>query len=122
MGGIDTKITDDALTWHMTRSGHFSFVKIEEIIKTAKPHDKSLAVNITTGRDGYMGWMGAGGSIFNWHPELEIGFGYVPFDLIIVDMANKRPARLQEIVVECVKGTYVEQARDEGGCSTCTTF
>jgi hypothetical protein len=68
-------------------------------MKTTKPHNKSVAVNLHTGRAGYMGWMGAGGSVFNWYPELEIGFGYVPFELIIIDMVNKRPARLQEIVV-----------------------
>ena len=27
------------------------------------------------GRDGYMGWMGFGGSVFQWHPELAIGGG-----------------------------------------------
>ena len=31
-------------------------------------------------RDGFIGWMGAGGSILQWHPELKIGFGYNPFD------------------------------------------
>ena len=38
------------------------------------------------------GWMGMGGSVFNWHPALEIGFGYVPFDCIVIDMVNKRGA------------------------------
>ena len=25
------------------------------------------------GRSGYVGWMGFGGSVFQWHPELKIG-------------------------------------------------
>ena len=27
----------------------------------------------TTGRDGFYGWMGFGGSVFQWNPELKIG-------------------------------------------------
>ena len=30
------------------------------------------------GRDGYYGWFGYGGSVFQWHPDLRIGFGYTP--------------------------------------------
>lgn len=26
--------------------------------------------------DGYLGWMGYGGSVFLWHPVEEIGFSY----------------------------------------------
>merc|ERR1712037_344698 len=29
-------------------------------------------------RDGYYGWIGYGGSVFQWHPKLKIGFAYVP--------------------------------------------
>ena len=29
---------------------------------------------LNQGREGFIGWMGLGGSIFQWHPELEIGF------------------------------------------------
>ena len=28
----------------------------------------------TTGRDGFYGWMGFGGSVFQWNPELKIGY------------------------------------------------
>ena len=27
-------------------------------------------------REGYYGWLGYGGSVFQWHPELKIGFAY----------------------------------------------
>ena len=30
--------------------------------------------------------MGLGGSIFQWHPELEIGFAFVPTSLHILDL------------------------------------
>ena len=45
-------------------------------------------------REGFIGWVGEGGSVFQWHPELRIGFGYVPFDLNFHDLTNKRGARL----------------------------
>ena len=54
------------------------------------------------GREGFIGWMGFGGSVMQWHPELKIGFGYVPFDLNILDRKNVRGAELQRIVKECV--------------------
>ena len=54
------------------------------------------------GREGFIGQMGFGGSVIQWHPELKIGFGYVPFDLNILDRRNIRGAILQKAVKECV--------------------
>ena len=54
-------------------------------------------------RDGYYGWMGYGGSVFQWHPELEIGFAYTPTLLAWYDLNNTRGGELQKEVVECVK-------------------
>ena len=65
--------------------------------------------------------MGFGGSVFNYNPELEIGFGYVPFNFIDMDMTNKRGATIQGVVAQIVKGTYVERPTD-AACSTCTVF
>lgn len=53
-------------------------------------------------RVGYYGWMGVGGSIFQWNPEHKIGFGYVPFDLWMCDMVNKRASDIQKKIVEIV--------------------
>jgi len=36
-------------------------------------------------RDGYYGWHGVGGAVMQWHPELKVGFAYVPRDLILGD-------------------------------------
>jgi len=47
------------------------------------------------GRDGFVGWMGYGGSVLQWNPEHKVGFGYVPFDFIDIDVCNKRGAELQ---------------------------
>ena len=54
------------------------------------------------GRNGFYGWMGFGGSVFQWHPELKIGFAYVPTLLNWVDLVNNKARLLQEEVVRCV--------------------
>merc|ERR1712037_416166 len=45
---------------------------------------------VSQGRGGYFGWMGFGGSVFQWHPELKIGFGYVPTLLTWIDLTNNK--------------------------------
>ena len=54
-------------------------------------------------RQGFVGWAGLGGSVFQWHPELKIGFAFVPTCLHWFDVPNLRGARLQQIVVDCIK-------------------
>jgi len=54
-------------------------------------------------RAGYVGWMGLGGSVFQWHPELKIGFAYVPSLLQTLDFANTRGAYLQAEVKKCAE-------------------
>ena len=72
------------------------YVKEKDITKTMNEHMHNK-------RDGWYGWVGYGGSIFNWHPELKIGFSYVPNDLLICDFVNYRGSILQELVVQAVK-------------------
>jgi CubicO group peptidase (beta-lactamase class C family) len=59
-----------------------------------------LAFN--AGREGFHGWMGLGGSIFQWHPHHEIGFGYVPTSLNVLDIFNERGKTYQAEVLNCV--------------------
>jgi CubicO group peptidase (beta-lactamase class C family) len=56
-----------------------------------------------TGREGYYGWMGLGGSIFQWHPGHEIGFAFVPTALHVLDLLNERGKLYQAEVVRCVE-------------------
>jgi len=58
---------------------------------------------INTGREGFYGWMGLGGSIFQWHPEYKIGFGYVPTSLYVLDLVNERGKAYQSEVLRCVE-------------------
>ena len=55
------------------------------------------------GRDGYYGWFGYGGSVFQWHPDLKIGFGYTTALLHWEDVANGIGRNLQQEVVKCVQ-------------------
>ena len=55
------------------------------------------------GRDGFYGWYGYGGSVFQWHPELGIGFAYTPTLLHWFDAQNERGRLIQQEVVKCVR-------------------
>ncbi len=54
------------------------------------------------GRDGFYGWMGLGGSIFQWQPERQIGFAFVPTSLHFLDFFNERGKAYQAEVLRCV--------------------
>lgn len=62
------------------------------------PSERALNV----GREGYYGWLGLGGSIFQWHPQQQIGFGYVPTSLNVLDLVNERGKAYQAEVLRCV--------------------
>ena len=57
---------------------------------------------LNDGREGFYGWLGLGGSIFQWHPESQIGFGYVPTSLNVLDLVNERGKSYQAEVLRCV--------------------
>ena len=58
---------------------------------------------LNTGREGFYGWMGLGGSLFQWHPQYDVGFGYVPTALNILDLVNERGKAYQAEVLHCVE-------------------
>lgn len=55
------------------------------------------------GRDGYYGWFGYGGSVFQWHPEYKIGFAYTPTLMEWYSIDNGKGKRLQREVVKCIE-------------------
>jgi CubicO group peptidase (beta-lactamase class C family) len=67
------------------------------------PNAKTLERAFNTGREGYFGWMGLGGSIFQWHPGHEIGFAFVPTSLHVLDILNERGKVYQAEVLRCVE-------------------
>ena len=62
----------------------------------------AMSRGLNEGRDGFFGWMGLGGSIFQWHPETRVGFAYVPTSLNVFDLANERGKAYQQAVMECL--------------------
>ena len=55
------------------------------------------------GEMGFVGWIGASGSVMQWHPELRMGFGYAPTLSHFLDFDAKKAERLQRAVIECIK-------------------
>ena len=53
--------------------------------------------------EGFYGWMGYGGSIFQWHPQHKIGFAFTCTMLHWYDMHNSRGRNLQTEVIKCIK-------------------
>ena len=63
----------------------------------------ALETALNAGREGFYGWMGFGGSIFQWNLQHKIGFGYVPTSLNALDLVNERGKAYQAEVLNCVK-------------------
>ena len=58
---------------------------------------------MNAGREGFYGWMGYGGSIFQWHPENRIAFAFVPTALNYLDVFNERGKALQRTTIQAVQ-------------------
>ena len=60
-------------------------------------------------RNDFYGWFGFGGSVFQWHPELKIGFAYTKTLLTWYDTYYTLGGELQEEVVKCVRNMNSRQ-------------
>jgi len=83
--------------------GQLGFGSSDELYFTQGGVAEFRSTDAYNARAGYYGWMGYGGSIFQWHPKLRIGFAYNPTLLEFHDMYNQRGGRLQEEVVRCAQ-------------------
>ena len=89
---------------------------------------------LKSGRAGFVGWMGFGGSVMQWHPDLDMGFGYTCSLLTWWDLANTKARKLQKEAVKCAValrnenfdvnnnkseavGTIVEEKAQEGAAN-----
>ena len=73
-------------------------------VATFGPHSPRagrVVRSLNVGRDGFHGWMGLGGSVFQWHPERRIGFAFVPTALHVPDLVNERAKAYQALAVDC---------------------
>merc|ERR1719414_1727858 len=66
---------------------------------------------------GFVGWMGLGGSIFQWQPRKQVGFAYVPSLVDWTDLANIKGMNLQACVMRCIEKVEAEVS-SEGKHST----
>ncbi len=73
------------------------------LFTVAAHNSPKLEQALNNGREGFYGWMGLGGSLFQWHPQYKIGFGYVPTSLNILDLVNERGKAYQAEVLSCVQ-------------------
>ena len=64
-----------------------------------------------SGRDGFVGWLGFGGSVMQWHPARNIGFGYTVTMLSWWDLVNTNGRKLQKEVVKCANNTQLKAAQ-----------
>jgi CubicO group peptidase (beta-lactamase class C family) len=71
---------------------------VESTAESTKVHKAFNA-----GREGFYGWMGLGGSLFQWHPQHRVGFGFVPTSLHVLDLFNERGKAYQAEVIACIK-------------------
>jgi len=83
-------------TTTFTQGGVAQFTAADESF-TASDH------RFNAGREGFYGWMGLGGSLFQWHPQYQIGFGYVPTSLNVLDFLNERGKAYQAEVLRCIR-------------------
>ena len=92
----EPKSLDGTVTTHFTQGGLnlFTMKGSEKNIR-----DRSLNMN----REGFYGWMGLGGSIFQWHPEQKIGFAFVPTSMHMMDLYNERGKVYQKEALRCVE-------------------
>jgi CubicO group peptidase (beta-lactamase class C family) len=73
-----------------------------------KPYSNGLPIphisrELNDGREGWIGWLGFGGSVVMWHPQCKLGFAYVPAELHIFDNGNSRGRLIQEVAVKCAE-------------------
>jgi CubicO group peptidase (beta-lactamase class C family) len=83
-------------TTTFTQGGVAKFTAADDSF-TASDH------RLNAGREGFYGWMGLGGSLFQWHPQHQIGFGYVPTSLNVLDFLNERGKAYQAEVLRCIR-------------------
>ena len=100
---------DAKMTFARTR---FTQGGVNEFRET-NARSSAMEVAFNFGREGFYGWMGLGGSIFQWHPGHEIGFGFVPTALHVLDILNERGKVYQAEVLRCVR-TLEEQRSSDG--------
>ncbi|TRY67036.1 hypothetical protein TCAL_03472 [Tigriopus californicus] len=93
-GGVRTEFSQGGMN-------HFRFYQDDEVLEE----------QFKMGRSGFWGWIGLGGSTFQWHPKHNIGFAFCPTKVAWYDLFNEKAGSLQEIIVECVRSLEAKSNR-----------
>ena len=56
----------------------FFFLILIVVFRCYPGEDSSYASRTKPLREGFYGWMGFGGSVFQWRPDMELSFAYTP--------------------------------------------
>ena len=91
------------LTTRFTQGGVDSFT-------ACNPGSTQAEQDFNEGREGFYGWMGLGGSIFQWHPGLDVGFAFVPTSLHVLDLFNERGKQYQAETLNCIARMTTQQS------------
>lgn len=90
-----------------TKGGMYKMQSIADLKKECHPdavkHVGDREELVARGRHGYYGWCGTGGAMITHHPELKIGFGFVPSTLLSYDAFYRESGELQGIAAECAR-------------------
>jgi len=69
-------------------------------------------------REGWVGWMGLGGSVVQWHPQERVGFAYA-INKLEWSPNNERGLRLQQSVIECAQHVDLGLSACDGATHAC---
>jgi len=97
------KMIFGALNTRFSRGGVNIISSEEEDEEKSEEPEKDQLKQMMKYLTGFVGWMGLGGSIFQWQPRKQVGFAYVPSLIDWTDLANMKGMKLQASVMQCIE-------------------
>ena len=102
MSGCRTEFTQGGVNKYRNSFQQIPETQVESIPRFEDYEDDKMGERVLkSGRAGFVGWMGFGGSVMQWHPGLDMGFGYTCSLLTWWDLANTKARKLQKEAVKC---------------------
>ena len=102
MSGCRTEFTQGGVNKYRNSFQQIPETQLESLPRFEDYEDDKMGERVLkSGRAGFVGWMGFGGSVMQWHPGLDMGFGYTCSLLTWWDLANTKARKLQKEAVKC---------------------
>ena len=86
----------------MTNS-FFDYKSHNALLYRQYPEESDNQKELKQLNEGFIGWFGMGGSLFQWNPDLEIAFAFTPTLLHWYDIYNVRSLRYLHQTVKCIQ-------------------